>query len=477
MDYAKYTDEGWYGNAAIESFVRGSWYVPGDLNTAIAVPVWPLLEWVVFHFTGVSLVAARALAVALFAANLLLAYLLVRRSPQGTHWTGLLAATLMAASSFLYCFSRLAILEPLLTSLTLLSWLLVLRVPEARSSRRRMALLIGTGMLFCLSILTKTTAVFLLPSTLYLLWYPLRNQLREFLASAAAVLLSAGLPWSVYYLLFVRPRFLADYKYFFAINVYVKPTTVAGWLMTFWYALHGTLWIDPWLVPLWAVLVLASAVWLRSLWRNPLFVAALLAVAGYVFFVGYHNNMQPRYYAVAAVPVFLTLTLAAAELTRRHRGAGAIAMATVIFATGWNVHQTIGFARHPQYTFVNAARNLTRYIDEHPNGNRLLLSISGNDITLITGLPTICDDFGTVDLPTRIYNFHPGWYAAWNDLDPGTLEDLQTQYTLEKVAEYPAFDDPDRNLLVLYKLHPLPASQQRLLSEIESGIPARAPVP
>jgi len=78
MDYAKYTDEGWYGNAAIEHFVRGSWYVPGDFNTAAALPVWPLLEWVVFHFTGVGIVAARGLAIAVFGANLLLCYWLVR---------------------------------------------------------------------------------------------------------------------------------------------------------------------------------------------------------------------------------------------------------------------------------------------------------------------------------------------------------------------------------------------------------------
>ena len=51
---------------------------------------------------------------------------------------------------------------------------------------------------------------------------------------------------------------------------------------------------------------------------------------------------------------------------------------------------------YPEYTFLNAARNLTRYIDAHPNGNRLLVSISGNDITLITGLPSLCDDFGTM---------------------------------------------------------------------------------
>src|SRR5580658_1350299 len=77
MDWAKYTDEGWYGDAAIRHFQRGHWYLPGDFNPAVALPVWPLFESFVFYFTGVSLAAARALAVAIFALSLLASYFLV----------------------------------------------------------------------------------------------------------------------------------------------------------------------------------------------------------------------------------------------------------------------------------------------------------------------------------------------------------------------------------------------------------------
>src|ERR1700688_4656281 len=77
-DWAKYTDEGWYGNAAIRAHLFGHWYLPGDFNPAPAVPVWPFLEWVLFGITGVSVMAARALAVSFFFADLGLAYLLLR---------------------------------------------------------------------------------------------------------------------------------------------------------------------------------------------------------------------------------------------------------------------------------------------------------------------------------------------------------------------------------------------------------------
>ena len=98
------------------------------------------------------------------------------------------------------------------------------------------------------------------------------------------------------------------------------------------------------------------------------------------------------------------------------------------------------------------------------------MSISGNDITLITGMPSICDDFGTLDLPSRLRQYQPGYYASWNVLDPGTLEDLHTQYWLEQVATFAAFDDPDRNKLVLFKLHPLPADGTSVTDQIHVEI-------
>ena len=129
-DWSKYTDEGWYGNAAIRAHLFGNWYVPGDFNPAPAVPVWPCLEWLLFSVTGVTIQAARGLAVAFFFLNLLLSYKLFRE--RGPRWVGLLAVTLLVTSPFLYSFSRLAILEPLLLALTLGAMNLAIRLPRFR---------------------------------------------------------------------------------------------------------------------------------------------------------------------------------------------------------------------------------------------------------------------------------------------------------------------------------------------------------
>jgi hypothetical protein len=152
------------------------------------------------------------------------------------------------------------------------------------------------------------------------------------------------------------------------------------------------------------------------------------------------------------------------RLSTRLLGWGVVGLAAM--AAAINGAWTLNYAAHPEYTFVNAAERLTHFIDTHPNGKRLLVSISGDQITLVTHLPTLCDDFGTPtrsmpDLVSKLAYYQPGWYATWNDLDPGTIEDLHSRFSLEQVASFRAFDDSDRNILVLFKLHPLPGGRVR----------------
>jgi 4-amino-4-deoxy-L-arabinose transferase-like glycosyltransferase len=459
MDYSKYTDEGWYANAAVEHYLRGSWYVPGDFNTAPAVPVWPILEWIVFHFTGVSIAAARALVVSLFCCNLLLSYKLVRRDQP--LWVALFSATLIVTSSFLYCFGRLAILEPLLVCLTLTSLLLARRLGDVESQRGRYSLATIMGVVFCLMVLTKTTAVFLIPAILYFLWYPLRRQPRTFLTAAGTTALVAGTLWCSYFFLLVRPHYLADYHYFFRINIYPKPTKLLGWLAVFYYAVHGILWVNAVIVLTSVFLLATTLLFARSVWRSPLFMSSILAIGGYFLFITDIDNMQPRYYAVIAFFVFFIVPLASAALLKEKRVLGVAALVVIVAAAAKSAWEVGGFMLYPEYTFVNAARGIADYVDKHPNGNRLIVSISGNDISLIAGVPSLCDDFGTINLPDKLEMYKPGWYAAWDDLDAGTVEDLHTHYGLQQAASFSAFDDDDRDTLVLYKLIPRPEDEPK----------------
>ena len=471
MDWAKYTDEGWYGNAAIRAHLFGHWYVPGDFNPAVATPLWPLLEWALFFFTGVTVQAARGLAIAAFFLNLGLGYCLLR--VRGSRWMALLALTMMVTNPFVYSFSRLAILEPLLMTLTLVAMNLAVRM---RQWQRPVGMAACIGILFSAMMLTKTTAIFLLPALGWAIVTPLwkRNHLATQCAAAAGA--AFALSYGAWMTVVIHSGLMADYRYFFFINSYERPTEFYWPLVSLWWSFHGGLWIDKILVPLAGVLTLgAVAFWRkgRSLALDPVFGASVLAVAGYILFMTYQNHPQPRYFAVVAMFSFFIVAMGVETLLGWARDgmawrlAGFVVVGLIAVAVCVNGALTLDYAAHPQYTFVNAAEKLARYINTHPNGNRLLVSVSGDELTLLNHIPALCDDFGTMELPEKITRYQPGWYASWNDLDPGTLADLHTRYSLEQLAEFPAFDNKERNVLILFKLHPLPQGAVRDEGDID----------
>ncbi len=460
-DFAKYTDEGWYSKAAVDHFATGSWYVPGGFNPAVALPILPVIEFAVFSITGPGLTAARLLLFVVFAANLLLVYFVVRT--QAPRWIALLAVTILAASAFVYVFSRLVILEPLMLLFLFASWIIALRLPA--QPRTRNLACIACGLLLCLMVLAKTTSVVLLPSTFFLLWIYSGPAFASRLKAIAVTALSALVPWCAYYFLFVRPHYLADYRYLFIANQWPVPATLAGRLAIFRSAFFGTFAIDRFLMLL--ALFLSVPLVFRAPRRNPLVIASLIAVSGYLTFMGWHSYIQPRYYLAVVYPLVIALALGLHRLVTALRAekrkpvaalltiATMAAAAILVFSTAANLFQVLRWTTHPQYTWFNAANGVTSYIDHHPNGNRLLLSSSSDEITLATGLLGICDYLGTSDILTRASRYQPGWYATWNNLDPKFQAALETRYHLEQVAAFHAFTDPGHDLLILYKLHPL----------------------
>jgi hypothetical protein len=481
MDWAKYTDEGWYGDGAIRHFQRGHWYVPGDFNPAAALPVWPLLEAALFRFTGVSLTAARGLTVAIFGFILAAAYLLLRRwqnlaAPAGQKpaktLAPALAVLLLAVSPFCFVFTRMAILEPLLILLTLLALLAAsyaspeqgIEPVSLRTRLQQSIPIVSLGLLLPLMVLTKTTAIFLLPAIGWILWARADYRLRPFLRLTLPAAALAAVTWIAYYAFIVRPHFLDDYRYLFSANAYtgITPTTALSVLGD---TIADGLWMGNILYPL-ALLAAFSALLLQPrLLRKPLIPSLLLWAAGYTAFLAYHNNLQPRYYLVLAVPLTLLIPIVFSTLwTSRQpnseplsplrRLATASIVTVLAVLTVADARQTLHYVRTPDYTFTTAAAQIRNIVSADHTHNPLILSISGSNLSLMTGLPSICDDFGTMDLAVRVQAYHPGWYVAWNQVDDDKMDALTPTYHLQRVAAFPAMDDPERNLLILYRLDP-----------------------
>jgi len=503
-DWSKYTDEGWYGDAAIRHYLFGHWYFKGDFNPAVALPIWPAIELLAFRVTGVSPIAARALTLCVFALTLLTFYRLIQLYTRPhTHTSGPslaapIAMLLLCASPFFYVFERMAILEPLLIALTALALLTAShlhhvprgsrnkdpgaddteQVPQGfslgshraddktgfsrwgmlSSAAAKFLPTIALGLLLPAMVLTKTTAIFLIPAIAYLVWARAGYRLRPALKLSIIPAIMAITIWLAYFLLFVRPHYLEDYRYLFSANAYTG-IELAPYATVILNTITDGAWMGHVLYPLFFIALALAIFWRPRLFSNPLFPALLLWAGGYFAFLAYHNNLQPRYYLVAAAPITVLVALAIESFRQATSRAARIASSTLaaIVVLAIAVPDTItqlDFVLHPDYTFLAAANAIKRIVLADPTHSHLILSISGSDLTLMTGLPSIDDDFGTLDLDKRVQQYRPGWYIAWNELDDDKMDALTPLYHVERVAAFPAMDDPDRNLLILYRLDP-----------------------
>ncbi len=505
-DWSKYTDEGWYGDAAIRHYVTGHWYWKGDFNPAVALPVWPAIEFLVFRVSGVSLVAARALTLGVFGCTLVILYLLMQRHtgpysaasgsapgsasgftsgaapgpasesgsrsgsgleegtppPGGQSLAAPIAVLLLCTSPFLFVFERMAILEPLLIALTALG---LLTASHLRPLRLRAMELQGVGATLLLTlilpgiVLTKTTGVFLLPAIFYMVWARAGYRLRPALRLAVPPAFGGVALWCAYFFLFVRPHYLAAYQYLFSANAYtgIDLQPIATVILN--TVIDGA-WIGTLLYALFAGVIVLALFWRPRLFTNPLFSSLLLWIGGYVLFLAYHNNLQPRYYLVVAVPITAVVAMGLDSLRSAGgaagRAVGSILCATLVLAVSIpDALQQIEYLRYPTYQFEAAAQGIKRIVLADTAHSHLILSISGSDLTLMTGLPSINDDFGTYDLDARVKLYRPGWYASWNDVAYDKADALTPMYRMKRVAAFPAYDDDDRNLLILYRLDPV----------------------
>ena len=471
MDWAKYTDEGWYGDAAIRHYQRGHWYVAGDFNPAAALPVWPLVELIVFRFTGVSLTAARGLTVGIFGLILLASFLLLRRWQTSP---GMLAPAtavlLLAVSPFCFVFTRLAILEPLLVLLALLALLAAsaaglspANLKTAKQTRRVFPKL-ALGLLLPLMILTKNDRR--LPLSRHRLAPLCRDRLSDFPLSS--VPLCPRQPSRPCCGSAISPSSsVLTSSQTTAISSPPTPTPASP-LATAATVLHATLkdgfWIGSFLYPCIAIAAIHHHTpRIPSPDKRACSSLSCSGLRATRHFSPITTTFSPGTTWSLPIPLTLIIPLGCAgaaqpvrHTLRRPFVSSAITLATIVILSIAlpDAFQTLHYARTPEYTFARAADQVRRIVKANPEHSPLVLSISGSDLSLMTGLPSICDDFGTMELADRVAAYRPGWYLAWNQVDDDKMEALAPLFRLQRVAAFPAMDDPERNLLILYRLDP-----------------------
>jgi 4-amino-4-deoxy-L-arabinose transferase-like glycosyltransferase len=444
IDQAKYTDEGWWANAAVMHQLAGHWHVAGDYNPAVALPVWPILLGFLFHFTGVSIVAARALNVAISIATLGVVYLLVRRHTNEV--PAAVAVLLLAASPFAFFFNRLAILD----TLVIFEFCLLLLVASF-ASLRRLWPLVALPVLAADMMLTKTTAAVLLLAVVWMAWKAMDGKRSGLVRALLAVAVAPAALTVAYRGLVSALGYSGDYRYFFAANA-MSPIVWSHTSATIVEFVQGCLWLD---LSLWlsGLLILgASLIWMRKLWSNPLFASCWLALGGQAFFLFLRQeDFAPRYYLPMIAPLAMIAALALGELAGRARKTAAIFIVLLVVSCAANVASITQMLSQREYQFIDAANSIRQIVQNDPAQKQLLFGVSGSQVSLMTGIPSINDAYSTEDMAEKVARYQPGWYLAWNEVgDPEHT--FLAPYRLEEVGRYPAFDDDERDVLILYKM-------------------------
>jgi hypothetical protein len=149
--------------------------------------------------------------------------------------------------------------------------------------------------------------------------------------------------------------------------------------------------------------------------------------------------------------LILVLVLTLQELRVRNRTLGSLMAAILAVAVVVDTVQIAGFLSHRRYDFYNAARSIRQIVDSDPRAHRLLLGSSGDQLSLMVGIPAINDGYSSQDLGQKVAHYQPGWYVGWNELDQDIMGFL-TAFRLNQVASFPVFDRDQRNRLILYRM-------------------------
>jgi 4-amino-4-deoxy-L-arabinose transferase-like glycosyltransferase len=448
-----YTDEGWYNNSAITHTLTGEWLMPGDFNPILDLPVFQLIQAAVFQWAGMSLQTAR-LSVALSAVAIcLLAFGLVARLEDA--WTGFVVLLLLSTNFLLFAYSRLSILELPMTALILCSlWLAV----SARGPRN--AGLVAAVIVFTLAVLTKTSAVFALPSLMLLIasrQTSLRNGLICAGAAALGVLALVGAYYALAYHWF--PDDLA-YYYQEAFGPNEHPWTLVYFIKAMIPVVRNGVRMDVnFLIPLALAGVPILLICSGRARRSRLMLACVLWLGVAYLFFDIRGKLPLRYFIPLIPPFAMVVGYMLVRMIRAWRPRIWAWIPGMVLAglIGVGIYRITNYVSDFSFTYMEMANDIKSRVAAdgyaHPR-------ISGNiaeTLTLATGIPAVNYDFGPGDRMDRLARYCPQYYIMLGE-NQKILDQLAAAYAVEKISVYHVFHDYYQGKSVnFYRLQPLSA--------------------
>ena len=449
-----YSDEGWYAGGAINQYLGGSWYVPGDLNTAINSPALQVVDYGWFRLFGLSLVSIRSLTVVFTAFLILLCFMITRKlSGEIPAW---ISACLLSFNFFLFGYSKLAILEIPMVTLVLLAIWWVIR--SYKSALWQAAVL---SLIYCLALLTKASALFGLPVLLLATWQR-PGQLNARIRYGLVFLGGVGLLYGGY-ILWVLLNYPQDYL---SYNLYSMAPRIEWSLNFFIYTAARVAWngrvIDPVMYFLSILLVPCGLILFRGFRRNSLVQLTILWLVVFSLELIPRGYLPPRYYLIYIVPVTILFSILMSmgvkdlelfftgKIARLVDIAGAwwsglsaqlrrLAPALLITGIGlFNLGKMAAYLYAPEYTYINAITNIQQRIQASGDTHPVLLGASAQTMSIEIHIPTTNTQYGTQDLLWKLERYRPTFYVAVGP-ESKVVDQISQMYNLKLLATYDVF--------------------------------------
>ncbi len=411
-----YTDEGWYANAAVRHSWHGEWYLAGDFNPAVNMPVGFLLQRLVFAVFGTSLWSVRICSAVSLVVLAALAALLTAQ------WfgraSGLLAGLLIVSNYVGFAYSRLAVLEFLGSAFVVAAFFVAL-YPRSEKTLWRVVL---ASTLVALAILVKSTMAFAMLPLVHAAWRGGKTRKTQGMLAATAVVLPVVLAggWHV----MARSAYPEDYRYFSELNVGERAFRDAGALLTNVPEVLKRITVPG---TLFARLSLAAAgvAWIVSkrYRQNPLVQAWLLFVVGYMALLSVVFYSPPRYYIPLIAPLAGLGAASCREirtwLKRKQTHPFLMNLPYVLFAPVvlFEAVAVSSYMAQTDSSFPRMARGVGVIMEarEESPENMILLGKVSDSVAIETGVKAVSTRVGTKPLEWKLRHYRPNYFILHND--------------------------------------------------------------
>lgn len=431
-----YTDEGWYSNGATSYVLTGNWYIEGDFNPAINLPIFQLIQSVIFNITGVNLSSARITVIVFSIFIILGIYIVVRKFYDSK--IALVAALLWSGNFMVYAYSRLAILEIPMTCLALLSLLLASSI----SRKNFLTITILSAITFVLAMLTKTTAVFVFPILLYCFWN--NNLVLKEKLYAGLIFSGCSITLLLIYNILAMSMYHSDYTFFTSLNIASRISLEPLFVLKNIRRIisHGRV-IDSIMYPLTVVCLPIFWVCVYRSSKNKLLTIQLWWLITYVLMLSVSEYDPPRYYLPLTIPIVILFSVMFVSFYRVMRYSSSwsyfsLFMVGVIVFN--NLFHIISYLYSPQYSFLNMCQDIRGRVAPKSDQRVVLLGHLANSISLVTEIPSINTVYGTQDLRWKLFRYKPTYYVSLG-IEEKVIKVIKETYDMKQLSTYDVFNN------------------------------------